>query len=90
MAAPLWSGREYSAHRWMSLHGGEGDESSMRRPNILANIDHISEKLAAKTANFSGPTPPGIRPAGQIAPSRPHSPLLISGLSYKTAFKSEL
>ena len=74
----------------MSLHGGEGKQSSTRRPNILANIDHIPEKLAAKTANFLGPTPPGIGPAGQIAPSRPHSPLLISGLSYKTAFKSEL
>ena len=74
----------------MSLHGGEGEQSSTRRPNILANIDHIPEKLAAKTANFLGPTPPGIGPAGQIAPSRPHSPLLISGLSYKTAFKSEL
>lgn len=38
----------------MSLHGGEGNQSSTRRPNILANIDHISQKLAAKTANFSG------------------------------------
>lgn len=74
----------------MSLHGGEGKQSSTRRPNILANIDHIPEKLAAKTANFLGPTPPGIGPAGQIAPSRPHSPLLISGLSYKTAFSNEL
>jgi hypothetical protein len=145
---PPWSGREYYAlgHRWMSLHGGEGKRCSTRRPNILANIDHISEKLAAKTANFSGPTPSGIGPDGQIAPSRPaaapqwprspahrpspsgrspkpfsirwgvllralvtlqaktaglecpvdpsvqppHSPLLISGLSYRTAFKSEL
>ena len=74
----------------MSLHGGEKKQSSTRASNILANIDHISEKLAAKTANFSGPTPLEIEPAGQIAPSRPHSPFLISGLSYKTAFKSEL
>jgi hypothetical protein len=41
------------------------------RPNILANTDHISEKLTVKTANFSGPTPSGIGPAGQIALLRP-------------------
>jgi hypothetical protein len=46
----------------MSLHGGEANQSSTRHPNILANIDHISEKLAAKTANFSGPTPSGRSP----------------------------
>lgn len=40
-------------------------QSRIKRPRILANIDHILEKLTAKPANHSrSPTPPGIEYAG--------------------------